>query len=123
MPGKTSIDYADYLICKMIPQWNEKYAYRLLKLRCLCGLPPRLACSINTRPGEKYYYCGNLSIYKEQKCDFLLWDKDIHHFHEALCHCGQPTYRLVSPKDNLESYVCIRKLKYNAGCDYCKPLE
>ena len=88
MTSKTSIDYADSLICHMIPDWKNKYAYRLLKLRCLCGLPPRIAKSINTKPGEKYYYCGNLSIDYKEGCNFFLWDTSIHHFHESLCFVG-----------------------------------
>ena len=123
MTSKTSIDYADSLICHMIPDWKNKYAYRLLKLRCLCGLPPRIAKSINTKPGEKYYYCGDLSMDNKERCQFFLWDTSIHHFHETLCFCGQPTYHVHCQKTNRDSYVCIRKLKYTAGCNYCSSLE
>ena len=109
MPSKTIIDYADSLICHMLPDWKDKYAYRLLKLRCIYGLPPRIAKSINTKPGENYFHCGNLSIKENVGCKLFVWDADIHHFHESLCYCGQLTFLLNFTKTNRYYYVCMYK--------------
>ena len=117
---ETSIDYADRLLCNMVKNWHEKFAFRMLRLRCICGYPPKMYRSQNVRPKEIYYHCGNNT--SEDECKFFVWHSELHHFQDELCHCGEPTVALPPNKTNKEVYYVCNKAKYGIGCKFFKPL-
>ena len=121
MEDQTSIDCADRLLSSMIKNWHEKFAFRMLRLKCMCGYPPKTYTSENVKPGATYYYCGNNK--KDDQCKFFYWHEELHHFQEELCYCGQPTVSLPPNKTNQEIFYVCNRAKYKKGCKYCKTLQ
>lgn len=123
MNQKTSVDKAITMLDIMVKDLNTKFAYRLLKLRCLCGYHPKMATSENVKPGQTYYFCGSTS---KSHCKFFVWQYEIQHFHDSLCYCAQPTVKImpdgVAEDEHHGFYVCVYA-KYKKGCKYCRPLE
>ena len=105
MEEQTSIDCADRLLSSMIKNWHKKFAFRMLRLKCLCGYPPKTYTLENVKPGATYYYCGNNK--KDDQCKFFYWHEELHHFQEELCYCGQPTVALPPSKTNQKSFMFV----------------
>lgn len=114
---QNAVDYASSLVTKLVPGWKSQHAFRMMKLKCLCGYHPKIDYSENVKPGEMYFYCG---VQGNPVCKYFLWYRSVYHDHEKLCHCGQPTIRVPNPdlpQCHGGFYICSRR-KFGCGCDY-----